>query len=351
MARVRSAPSPVNASPSDSDLHSKATHSRVIGLQMSWKQAIEEGNDPALVAVINSCNDMIALVEEESGMTPLHYAAKCGRLEAVRFLLGKRFPLNATDKFGRTPLYMAVLHQQLETVKSLLQNDADPNIRCRCKTSTVSKAAEYGNRAMLRLLREAGAAWNTANVDGESPKELAARNGHVIPWARYEADQHDRLLNAAQEGHVESVRRLVRLGVDPAERPPNSMSALETACEGGKIEVVRFLLCDASVGTAPAFERIKSMGETAIHKATMNGHGTVVRLLLQNGLSPDTRDFDNMTPLHRAAARGHEKVATVLLEYKANINAKGLHGATPLHQAEKQKRTGMIRFLLDRGAN
>jgi ankyrin repeat protein len=78
---------------------------------MSWKQAAEEGNIAALAAVVNACNNVRTLVEEGTRLTPLHYAAKCGHLEAVRFLVEKNLLLNANDKFGRTPLYIGVLHQ------------------------------------------------------------------------------------------------------------------------------------------------------------------------------------------------------------------------------------------------
>jgi ankyrin repeat protein len=319
---------------------------------MSWKQAAEEGNIAALNATINACNnDVGTLVEAHTGLTPLHYAAKCGRLDAVQFLLDKHLALNATDRFGRTPLYMGILHQQPDTVGFLLQKKANPNICCQCKTTALSKAAEYGDKKMLSLLLDAGAAWNTKNVDGESPKELAARNGHGMPWERHEAAQRERLVDAAARGDVEDMKRLIQLGVEPADRPPKSMSALEAACENGRIDVVRFLLFDPSVSRAPASARIESMGRLAVHEAAKKGYDEVVDLLLGTGLSSDYRDPDNMTPLHRAAARGHEGVAEVLLKFHADINAKGVNDASPLHQAAMQGRAEMVQFLLNKKAN
>ena len=41
------------------------------------------------------------------GCTPLHWAAECGRHEAVLWLLSVGSNVNAADMFGRTPLYFA----------------------------------------------------------------------------------------------------------------------------------------------------------------------------------------------------------------------------------------------------
>ncbi|KAH7112507.1 ankyrin repeat-containing domain protein, partial [Dendryphion nanum] len=288
------------------------------------------------------------IVEEETKLTPLHYAAKNGRLDAVQFLYGKKVALNAIDKFGRTPLYMAVLQKQGAIVQFLLEKQANPNVCCQCKTTAVSKAAEYGDKKMLTQLLEAGAAWNTDNVDGESPKQLAARNGHGLPWDIFESEQREKLVEAAANGDIEHVGQLIRLGVDPTERPDNSMSALETACAYGRADVVKFLLYDASVGAGTALDRIKSMGGiTVIHEAARKGHTDVVVLLLGAGLAPDSRDADSMTALHRAAARGQKDVVELLLRADSSmIDARGLNDATPLHQAALQGRGDMVTFLL-----
>lgn len=318
---------------------------------MIWKLAAENGDLVALAAAVDACGDMHTLIEDGTRLTPLHYAAGRGHTEAVRFLVENGFEPNATDKFGRTPLYLAVLNHHLDTVRLLLQRKADPNVCCQCKTTTISKAAEHGDKEIFNLLIEAGAAWNTKNLDGETPKELAVRNGYGTRWEMYERDQREALVEAAESGDLELVQRLIRFGVDPADYPSNSSSVLEIACQEGNIDVVQFLLYDASIGIAPGVARIESMGRRAIHIAAKKGNDSIVGLLLTAGLSPDVRDPDNMTPMHLAAARGHIAVAEVLLKFKADVNTKGINDATPLHQAAKQGKAQMVRFLLQKEAD
>jgi hypothetical protein len=75
----------------------------------------------------------------------------------------------------------------------------------------VSKAAENGDIEILDLLKK-GVLWNTQNQDGETPKDLARRNGHHVAWSRfeiYEAEQLRNFLSAAKNGSVSDMRDLV----------------------------------------------------------------------------------------------------------------------------------------------
>ncbi|KAH8726776.1 ankyrin repeat-containing domain protein [Phaeosphaeriaceae sp. PMI808] len=318
---------------------------------MDWKLAVENGDLIALAAAVSACDDVHTLVEDGSRLTPLHYAARRGHTEAVRVLVEKGLEPNATDKFGRTPIYLAVLNHHLDTVQLLLQKKADPNICCQCKTASISKAAEHGDKEIFNLLVKAGAAWNTKNQDAETPKKLAVRNGYGAQWEIHEKDQREVLVEAVEDGDLELVQRLISFGVDPADYPSNSSSPLEIACQDGNIDVVQYLLYDAPIDIAPGAPRIESMGGRAMHAAAKKGNASIVDLLLTTGLSPDVLDSDNMTPMHLAAVRGHIAVAEVLLKFKADVNAKGINDVTPLHRAAKQGKTQMVRFLLQKEAD
>ncbi len=77
----------------------------------------------------------------ETGSTALHVAASGGRVESVQLLLDKGLDINARNKYGNTPLIEAVdsyivrynhhgaVGDYEGTIKLLLENKADPNIK------------------------------------------------------------------------------------------------------------------------------------------------------------------------------------------------------------------------------
>uniref|UniRef100_A0A8D2QIW3 Myotrophin n=1 Tax=Zonotrichia albicollis TaxID=44394 RepID=A0A8D2QIW3_ZONAL len=65
----------------------------------------------------------------EGGRKPLHYAADCGQLEILEFLLLKGADINAPDKHNITPLLSAVYEGHVSCVKLLLSKGADKSVK------------------------------------------------------------------------------------------------------------------------------------------------------------------------------------------------------------------------------
>ena len=67
-------------------------------------------------------------VRTSTGITPLHYASRVGKMNSIRFLLKNDVDVNAQDRDGDTPLMLAAKYFQIEAVKVLLAADADPSL-------------------------------------------------------------------------------------------------------------------------------------------------------------------------------------------------------------------------------
>jgi ankyrin repeat protein len=323
---------------------------------MDWQQAAEEANQAELWRLVMACSNVYSPVVDRA--TPLHFVAKGGHNGAVQFLLGKNVSVEAQDKFGRTPLYLAVLHRHLEIVRSLLQKHANPNASCKCQTTAVSKAAENGDVDILDLLLKKGASWNTQNLDGETPKDLAKRNGHHVAYSRfaiYEVENLKNFFDATKKGSITGMRELISGGVVPDARNNFGTSALDVAAQSGQLEAARFLLEDNTVSTVPRNQRAQAAdakGVTALHWAAKNGHEAVAQLLLAAGADPNAAEIaDSYTPLHRAAQNGHEKIVGLLLSWNAKPDALAVNRVTPLHLAATQGREAVVRLLLDPSRN
>lgn len=103
-------------------------------------------------------------------------------------------------------------------------------------------------------------------------------------------------------------------------------------------------LLDHGAGTSI---RTKNSGDTALHKACLNGHEGVVRLLLDRGVDVNTRTEIGETPLHIAARNGYGEIVQLLLD-KADVTAKDKDGWTPLYSATNFGKESVIELLLQK---
>ena len=65
------------------------------------------------------------VTEDDAKMYPIHWAAREGRLAALRFLVQSGCDMNVQDKNGCTPIVFAAQHNKLVAVVFLWKNGAD----------------------------------------------------------------------------------------------------------------------------------------------------------------------------------------------------------------------------------
>ncbi len=113
----------------------------------------------------------------------------------------------------------------------------------------------------------------------------------------------------------------------PAPRFPSATA--ESALRAARLDDVATLT--RLLAAAPSLLRATdSRGATLLHHAADAGALQTVRLLLAQGLSPNTRDLAKRTPLHYAAALGRSAVVDALLTAKASPDPLDSTGRTPL---------------------
>jgi protein DGCR14 len=153
-----------------------------------------------------------------SGNTVLMIAAASGekRLLADAFRAGP--DVNAVNFSTHTALTYAVVYQQPEAVKQLLDRGADPNRGARGATP-LTWAARRGHLQISRMLLDAGADPNIRlQYDGSSP-----------------------LMRAAEHGHTAVVRLLLERRADPSLRDLRRETAAIRARKHGHQQLVVLL--------------------------------------------------------------------------------------------------------------
>ena len=174
-------------------------------------------------------------------------------------------------------LYSAVNSNNVQAVKDLLANGANPNARC---------------------------------------KNWAGKRDFTPLYA------------AAEEGNAEIVKLLLDKGGDVNAKCPMGITPLMTAAEHGKKDVVPLLL-----GKNADVNAKDTSGETALlfaveSNVTDNSDTAIVNALLDRGADPNLAR-DGWTPLMFAAARNKPGIVKLLIAKGADVNA-GKDGNTPL---------------------
>ncbi|KAJ5738101.1 hypothetical protein N7493_001256 [Penicillium malachiteum] len=85
--------------------------------------------------------------------------------------------------------------------------------------------------------------------------------------------------------------------------------------------------------------------------ATLNGHISVVKMLLDHGVEPLQHDDDCQTPFSLAALNGHTEVVKLFLDYNIDPNPRDIHNKIPLIEASYGGHHETVELLLSRGAH
>jgi uncharacterized protein len=172
---------------------------------------------------------------------------------------------------------------------------------------------------------------NARDEFGYTPLVLAAREGHlgVVRWLVENGAADPRLLNARDETY----------GYTP----------WMWAIRKGHLGVVRWL-----VEKGAAIDVHHDLDGTALYMASLQGRAPVVRMLVERGADPAIAVDWRKTPLMIASEEGHLEVVRVLLDHpsaKATIHKQDISGRTALGWACYKGRGGVVRTLLESGAD
>jgi len=116
------------------------------------------------------------------------------------------------------------------------------------------------------------------------------------------------LFTAIDNGQVETVRAMIKQGVDVNWRLRRGGAPLMSASAKGNLEIVRMLIASGAFVNA-----ISQDGTTALLLASKYGHGDVVRVLLENGAEYN-HDRVGLSPMTLASENGHMNVVAIFMK-------------------------------------
>lgn len=347
---------------------------------------------------VSSCDD--------DGRNALWWAAANMRYNDAMDLLIKHehTDLNCQDrKDGSTPLMLSITYKNLELLEALLSDlRTDPNIVNRFGQSPLHLAVYRNSPQMIQLLVQSGADVNRMNDKRQTPLILAAEQQLPsaircllsIPTVKIEyADNYGRtaLWYAVDDCNTEIIQQLMERTSDVHDywnagyNKTLFQLAIERGCELAVIRLLQksksshrpedegdeHLIYDddtcffmAVVSNQVSIARIflarganvnayNEDGQTALHVACRYNNPRLVDLLFSHPqLDVNFPDHDLQTPLHIAICHDAYSLVERLLSMPGiEVDSKDSSGRTPLWCAADRMKISLVRQLQERGAD
>jgi ankyrin repeat protein len=276
----------------------------------------------------------LLLSEKSVDVTAVAEAYERGDNRIARILTDRITDATATDAGGSTYLHVAAMQGLPELASRVLAviaakgtpaPEAEVDRLDRYGRTPLALAVGRGDEEVAGLLLEAGADPNRPGERGATPLCLAARQGYV--------GVADLLISA---GAVVS--------------PPGRTTPLHEAVQARNADMAGFLLSRGA-----EINSLDEHGNTPLFYAVETRAGTpgleIARLLLDAGAAPDARSPGGATPLLRAVESGKKEEAALLLSRGADPDAADAAGRTPLSAAQASGDRQMMALLGTRGVS
>ncbi|EKO80189.1 MULTISPECIES: ankyrin repeat domain-containing protein [unclassified Leptospira] len=297
-------------------------------------------------------------LERNLGETPLHKVAFNNDVEFLRFLLNEGADPNLSDERGETPLITAVYGLSLESVSALLGAKADPYLETTSGINAAVLAADLCSLPLLQILKNAGVDLNRPTKKGFLPIHTAAGrcNGKFLKF-------------------------LIESGADPQTPTKTGTTPLMQAIKLGNLDAIQFLLeQNVSVSSVDRYgydsmfyllarkkdyTLLRSRRNNLIHyKANRDRLKDIILRLIEKG-APLYREYeDGTTPLFLILTMDDDDLQKFFLDYFKNrqidLNVPNRFGITPfqyyqmrkelLGPEDEERKNRINRFLLERNS-
>jgi ankyrin repeat protein len=272
--------------------------------------------------------------------TPLHCAAKKGRLDVVKLLVDRKANINSLDADDLSPLYVHILDFTLEPdtrmIKYLLHHGADVMLTFGNSNNTIlHQRAELrttlkNNLEIFKLLIEDAKVpvdINRQNGDGNTPLIFAVGESRNLPIVKYLCSKNADVLRSNFAG-VTALGRAVILV---------ELQMVGVLCGSGAAVNIN----SAQILLSKQHYALPSDPEVLVpplHAAAMIGNIKMIKYLLSQGADVHMLDITGENVIHWAARGGQAKAAKFFMKYGADYTLKNHAGETPLDMCENVMR-------------
>ena len=363
-----------------------------------------DGGSPLHIAVLN--NQLTALdfliaqgaevdrrASNETGASPLMWAAAFGNLEAAKRLVAAGAVVNYVDNNGATAIDAALMYEphkhresKAEIANLLRSKGGQSSLAPKTIDDIWTAAASGTTEAIIKHLDDGADVNGLEPISRATPLIFAATFGHTATarlllerkadLALTNPDGNTALHVAAVFAYPETVRMLVEKGASVGARNHQGQTALDIISPAWSPSVKgMYDLIAATLRIPLDINRIKTgrpqvaafLRETSgttsdsdtnaeattnIVLAVTKGYLPSVKNYLDNSGDPNHREPLGKSPLLLVAClHGHADVVAALLASGADVNLQNPDGETPLHIAVLVAYPDAVKLLLEHGAD
>lgn len=281
-----------------------------------------EAGDANSVKTALKASPKLLNTRNEAGETPLHYAAKYGHLDIVKFLVESGTEIDTLQRslqthpsrLDYTPLFVATEFGKLDVLQYLISKGADPDHRDASGVSPLYRAAQLPNAKAVEILLQRNVSLDVRSRTNPEEATLAhVARGELLaellkkgaPVRNVEELEYTAL--HAHAGSAEDVRLLLEHGANPNVREPRTgRTPLFEASWAGDLKAVNNLVKAGADLTAQDFE-----GDTVLHRAAYGDNVELVKWLLRHGANPKVKNVHGKTA-GDIAGENSESVSRIL---------------------------------------
>ncbi|HEV2524402.1 MAG TPA: ankyrin repeat domain-containing protein [Gammaproteobacteria bacterium] len=269
-----------------------------------------------------------AMIDEvdKLGNGPVHWAAMCGHAHFIEPLLEAGADVGLANLQGVRPIHLAAENGQLAVIRALKETNANIDVTTPAGATPAHIAAMQDRIYTMNELIAVGANIDIPMGDGATPLYIAAMNGFVNTMtvlldaganANVLIDENRRLLE--QVANNVKTKRL--LDKHFKYYPTGIKHRVFKPYQSRRAEVK---LLESQV--LPELETIRDV-DKSVFNAALIGDLDLISAFRTKGVNIDRRLQNGITPLYVATVMGHVTVMRIMLDAGANANIVTVNGS------------------------
>ena len=255
--------------------------------------------------------------EDSDGWTALHYSARNGSYELVKFFAVMGTNINLKTNLGLNCLHITALYGHLPLCKTLInKHNFDAQIADNDGCTAFHYSARNGSYELVKFFIDMGTDINIITNDGKNCFHIAALYGHL------------NLCKVFIEKHNFDVRKETNYG----------WTALHFSARNGSFDLFSYILDKGS----EIFCKTKKM-ENVLHLSSLYGHFDICEFVLKYFI----KDYEDNNMKKQYALNGKSYSSQVFYKYKIIfLHAMDVDGNTYLHLAARGNEAKVCKLLL-----
>ncbi|XP_057330299.1 ankyrin repeat domain-containing protein 17-like [Microplitis mediator] len=263
----------------------------------------------------------------------------------------------SNQRESETILYSAIVNNNIEIVKYLLEMDADVSLTAAYThhnyggLTALDVAINMNLTDIIQLLldHESCDVNATAESGLTSLHIAASKNNSAIAKKLIEKGATIDVPSAYQS----VCKSTTKSKIDTDVKHRNGVTALQVAAKANSSEIVQLLVDHGADVNAHCKDR--GYGYTALHYAVMNNNSAMIEFLLSKGARVDVKSNDGKTILHFAIGTRNEDIIKRVLDAGADVNIRNntdyFNNITPLLEAVRFNLKDTVSKLIQMGSD